>query len=207
MPVRITPSTRLLTIGSSPFRSHTLTPRVNPGTVAATHGGRKWGVMSETPDLLTTGRFTRRVALVTPVALVTACASSAGQAASSPQIEHIVAFKYKPTVTQKQKTEVIKRFLALKQKCKRNGKNYVVSLIGGDCTKSLDRLTDGFEHVFIVTFKNRGDYRYYIGRPVVSPFDPAHDAFKKFVTPLLSVDRAGKTDGAIVLDFQIDQFR
>jgi hypothetical protein len=118
-----------------------------------------------------------------------------------------VAFKYKPTVTQRQKTEVVKRFLALKQKCKRNGKHYVVSLIGGDCNKSLEGLTDGFEQVFIVTFKNRSDYRYYIGRPFVSPFDPAHDAFKKFVKPFLSVDAAGKTDGAVVLDFQVDQFR
>ena len=160
-------------------------------------------VMDEIPDLLTTGRFTRRLALVGPVALVAAGASSAREAGSSSQIKHIVAYRYKPTITQRQKAEVMKRFLALKQKCKRNGKRYVVSLVGGDCTKSLDKLTDGFEQAFIVTFKNRSDYRYYIGRPAVSPFDPAHDAFKKFVTPLLSVDRAGKTNGAIVMDFQV----
>lgn len=154
------------------------------------------------PILLTTGRITRRLALVAPVALAAGRASSSRAAGSSSQIEHIVAFKYKPTVTQRQKTEVMKRFLALKQKCKRDGKNYIVSLVGGDCTKSLERLTDGFEQAFIVTFKNRSDYKYYIGRPFVSPFDPAHDAFKKFVTPLLAVDAAGKTDGAVVFDFQ-----
>jgi hypothetical protein len=159
-------------------------------------------VIGGIPNLLTSGRFTRRLALVGPVALVAGRASTASQAGPSSQIKHIVAFKYKPTVTQRQKTEVMKRFLALKQKCKRDGKNYVVSLVGGDCTKSLEKLTDGFEQAFIVTFKNRSDYRYYIGRPFVSPFDPAHDAFKKFVTPLLSVDAAGKTDGAVVFDFQ-----
>ena len=157
--------------------------------------------MDRTPNSPATGRFTRRLALVAPVALV-AGSADARLAGSSAQIEHIVAFRYKPTVTRQQKIEVMKRFLALKKKCRRNGKNYVVSLVGGDCTKSLEGLTDGFEQAFIVTFKNRSDYRYYIGRPFVRPFDPHHDAFKKFVTPFLSVDAAGKTNGAIVLDFQ-----
>lgn len=153
------------------------------------------------PDLLTTRRFTRRLALVAPAALAAGCASSPGKADPPFRIEHIVAFKYKPTVTKQQKAEIMVRFLALKHECRRDGKNYIVSLVGGDCTKSLERLTDGFEQAFIVTFKDRSDYKYYVGRPFSSPFDPAHDAFKKFVAPYLSVDAAGKTDGAIVLDF------
>jgi hypothetical protein len=51
---------------------------------------------------------------------------------------------------------------------------------------------------YIVTFKDRHDYKYYVGQPFSSPFDPAHDAFKKFAIPLLSVDEAGKTNGAIM---------
>jgi hypothetical protein len=93
------------------------------------------------------------------------------------------------------------RFLALKQECKRDGNYYIVSLVGGDCTNSLEGLTEGFEQAYIVTFKDHDDYKYYIGQPFSYPFDPAHDAFKKFAIPLLSVDENGKTDGAIALDF------
>jgi predicted metal-binding protein len=50
---------------------------------------------------------------------------------------HIVGFKYKPTVTQDQKDEVMKEFLALKKECKRDGETYIVSLAGGDCAGSL----------------------------------------------------------------------
>ena len=49
------------------------------------------------------------------------------------------------------------RFLALKQECKRDGKNYIVSLTGGDCTQSLEGLTAGFEQAYIVTFNDRDD--------------------------------------------------
>jgi hypothetical protein len=116
-------------------------------------------------------------------------------------IEHIVAFKYQPSVTQRQKGEVMKRFLALKQECKRDGKNYIVSLIGGGCTESLEGLTSGFEQAFIVTFDDLDDFKYYAGQPFSSHFDLAHDDFKKFAIPLLTVDEEGKTNGAIVFDF------
>ncbi len=118
------------------------------------------------------------------------------------EIKHVVVFKYKPTVTWQQKSEVMNRFLALKHTSKRNGKNYIVSLIGGDCTKSQERLTQGFEQTFIVTFKNKDDFNYYLGEPFASSFDPAHDDFKKFVAPHLSVDKDGKTNGAMVFDFE-----
>jgi len=155
-------------------------------------------------NLLTTRCFTRRLALAAPLVLAAGCASSSrtsGPCSTSSEIKHIVAFKYKPTVTQSQKDEVMNRFLALKQECKRDGANYIVSLTGGDCTQSLEGLTAGFEQAYIATFKDRDDYKYYIGQPFTSPFDPAHDSFKKYATPLLSVDAEGKTDGAIVLDF------
>jgi hypothetical protein len=112
-----------------------------------------------------------------------------------------VAFKYKPTVTQDQKDEVMKRFLTLKQECERDGKNYIVSLVGGDCTGSLEGLTSGFEHAFIVTFNDTDDYTYYLGPPFSTPFDLAHDEFKKFAIPLLSVGDNGETNGAMVFDY------
>jgi DNA-binding ferritin-like protein (Dps family) len=117
------------------------------------------------------------------------------------EIKHIVAFRYKPTVTPEQKQEVMNRFLALKEECKKDGKSYIISLIGGDCTKSQEKLTSGFEHSFIATFKNQDDFNYYLGEEFASPFDVVHDDFKKFAGPLLSVDENGKTTGAMVFDF------
>jgi hypothetical protein len=116
-------------------------------------------------------------------------------------ITHVVAFRYKPTVTQQQRAEVMRRFLALKDDCKREGKTYIASLIGGDCAESLEGLTAGFEHAFIVSFNNRDDFEFYLGPRFASPFDTAHDDFKKFAIPLLSVDADGKTNGAMVFDF------
>ncbi|MCC2644243.1 MAG: Dabb family protein [Burkholderiales bacterium] len=117
-------------------------------------------------------------------------------------IKHIVVFKYKPSVTTGQKNEVMNKFLALKHECKKDGKNYIVSLEGGDCTGSLEKLTRGFEHSFIVTFKSQEDFNYYLGEPFASPFDTVHDDFKKFVGQFLSIDENGQTTGAMVFDFK-----
>lgn len=114
-----------------------------------------------------------------------------------------MAFRYKASTTEQQRAEVLSRFLALEHECKRAGENYIVSLIGGDCTRSLEGLTAGFEQVFVVTFESRGDFEYYLGAPFVSDFDPAHDDFKKFAIPLLSVDEDGNTNGAMVFDIGV----
>ena len=157
------------------------------------------------PKLLSHRLLTRRLALAAPAALVASCAahSRSADAHHSPsQMNHIVAFKYRPTVTQQQKEEIAQRFLALRKECSRDDRNYIVDIIGGDCTGSIEGLTAGFEQVFIVTFENRTDYLYYIGKPFSSTFDPAHDAFKKFVAPLLRSDPDEKINGALVLDFR-----
>jgi uncharacterized SAM-dependent methyltransferase len=117
------------------------------------------------------------------------------------EIKHIVVFKYKPTVTSQQKQEVMNRFIALKEECKKDGKSYIISLIGGDCTKSQERLTRGFDDAFIVTFKNQDDFNYYLGEEFAQPFDLVHDEFKQFVGPFLEVDENGKTNGVMVFDF------
>ncbi len=95
----------------------------------------------------------------------------------------------------------MRRFVALKDDCRREGNTYIASLIGGDCTESLEGLTAGFEHAFIVCFDDRDDFEFYLGPTFASPFDPAHDDFKQFAIPLVSVDDDGKTNGAMVFDF------
>ena len=150
-------------------------------------------------------RFSRRAALSATVAIAAGGVAGIPMATaddeSVSEVKHIVAFRYRPTVTPEQKTDVLNRFLALKDDCKRDGRPYVLSIVGGDCTQSIEGLTGGFEQAFIVSLANRDDYLYYVGRPFTYPFDPAHDAFKAYSLPLLSVDAAGNTNGAMVFDF------
>ena len=148
--------------------------------------------------------FSRRTALAAPAVIAVSCLATSPAAGADPAtaaIYHIVGLKFLPTVSPQQKAEVMIRFLALQQECKREGQNYIVSLTGGDTSASIEGLTAGFEQAYIVAFGNQDDYRYYIGQPFTTPFDPVHDEFKKFVIPLLSVDDQGKTDGALGLDF------
>jgi hypothetical protein len=154
---------------------------------------------------VTMRRMSRRAALSATVAIaaggVAGIPTATADDESASVVKHIVAFRYRPTVTPEQKTDVLSRFLALENECTRDGRPYILSIVGGDCTQSLEGLTGGFEQAFIVSLANRDDYRYYVGRPYTYPFDPVHDAFKAYSLPLLSVDAAGKTNGAMVFDF------
>jgi len=114
-------------------------------------------------------------------------------------IRHIVLFRYTGTTTDAQKEEVKTRFLALQQLCKRDGKRYIVSIDTGS-NNSGEGADQGLEQGFIVTFKSQGDRNYYVGQPVVTDpnyYEPAHQAFKDFVGPLLD------QGGALVFDFAI----
>lgn len=112
-------------------------------------------------------------------------------------IRHIVLFRYAPSVSQADRDEVKRRFLALKTEARRNGSPYIVSIeTGGEI--SGEGADQGLEQGFIVTFRSQGDRNYYVGQPVVTDaahYDPAHQAFKDFVGPLLD------QNGALVFDF------
>ncbi|MGN2498402.1 Dabb family protein [Serratia bockelmannii] len=116
-------------------------------------------------------------------------------------LKHIVLFKYKKTVTPAQREDVVSRFLSLKR-TQRPGADapYILSIVEGR-QNSGEGVDGGFEQGFIVTFKSEGDRNYYVGKPLVeSPgdYDEAHDAFKRFVAPLLS-----ETNGVLVFDFSL----
>jgi hypothetical protein len=114
-------------------------------------------------------------------------------------IRHIVLFRYGNQVSADQKLEVRRRFLMLKTLAKRNGENYIVSIEAGT-EISGESADQNLEEGFIVTFKSEGDRNYYVGQPIVSDprfYDPAHQAFKDFVGPLLD------QNGALVFDFLV----
>lgn len=116
-------------------------------------------------------------------------------------VRHIVLFKYNSAVTSDQKEEVIRRFLALKRLSKRNGTPFILSIETGPDI-SGEGLDQCFEQGFIVTFNSQGDRNYYVGQPVVTDpafYDPAHQAFKDFVGPLLD------QNGAFVFDFSVGE--
>jgi hypothetical protein len=103
-------------------------------------------------------------------------------------LRHIVLFKYLDTVTEQQREEVKRRFLALQTGARRENRPYIASIETGHQTsgEGADR---GLDQAFIVTFCSEGDRNYYVGTPVVTDqnhYEAAHAAFKQFVAPYLS---------------------
>ncbi|GAA4978829.1 Dabb family protein [Kineococcus glutinatus] len=112
-------------------------------------------------------------------------------------VRHIVLFRYRQEVTEAQKAEVLRRFLALADSRRADGERYITSVEAGG-QGSGEGAGGGYEHGVVVTFASEGDRNHYVGAPVVE--DPAycdaeHAAFKEFVGPLLHPD-----GGALVFD-------
>ncbi len=86
--------------------------------------------------------------------------------------KHVVAFKFKPEVSQNQIITVLREFANLK-----NEIPAIVNFEGGKDV-SNENLHQGFTHCFTVSFENEA------GRAVYQPH-PAHQKFGKNITPLL----------------------
>ena len=99
-------------------------------------------------------------------------------------LRHIVMYKFKDDVTPAQLKEVIDAFAGLPKK--------IDTIIGFEhgTNVSKEGKSDGFTHVFVVTFKNEADRDAYIAHP-------AHDAYVKVVR-----DRREKV---IVFDYWADR--
>lgn len=103
-------------------------------------------------------------------------------------VRHIVMFRFLPTITDAQRAEVVRRFMALRQISRRSDGSPVVTSIETGAQMSGEGLDEGLQQAFVVTFRSEGDRNYYVGRPVVTDpayFDPAHEAFKKFAAPFI----------------------
>jgi hypothetical protein len=102
-------------------------------------------------------------------------------------VRHIVLFKYRDSITEQQREEVSRRFLALQTTARRKNKPYIVAIETGR-QSSGEGADHGFEQAFIVTFCSEGDRNYYVGTPVITDptyYDPAHAAFKEFAASYL----------------------
>lgn len=112
-------------------------------------------------------------------------------------VKHFVAFKFDQAVTETEKKTVMRKFMALKNKCLKNNKTYILSIEAG-LANSPEGADQNYEQGYIVTFASEQDRDYYVGKPFFTNFDPSHDEFKNFVGPLLQ-----KHEGAFVFDFSI----
>lgn len=114
------------------------------------------------------------------------------------KVRHIVLMRFLPTITDAQRAEVVRRFMALGQVSRRDNGQQVIADIETGVQMSGEGVDQGFEQGFVVTFNSEGDRNYYVGKPVVSDpayFDPAHEAFKKFAAPYII--------GGLVFDYAL----
>ena len=95
-------------------------------------------------------------------------ASPAPTSAAEKVLRHIVMYQFKPDVTPAQLQEVIDAFAGLPKK--------IDTIIGFEhgANVSKEGKSEGFMHVFVVTFKNEADRDAYI-------LHPAHEAYVKVV--------------------------
>ncbi|WP_276834062.1 Dabb family protein [Chryseobacterium cucumeris] len=117
------------------------------------------------------------------------------------RLDHWVLFKFKQSVTQTEKQDIINRFMALKNS-KRNGSPYISQIEYG-YQMSKEGLHKNFEICFRVSFTSESDRDYYVGKPfftIPGTYDQAHDDFKNFVTPYLD-----PYHGVLVFDYQVIQ--
>lgn len=117
------------------------------------------------------------------------------------EVVHIVLFRFRTTALPADRDEVKRRFLALGDACRRDGRPYILDIVAGE-PNGGEGAERGFEQGFVLRFASEGDRNYYVGTPVVSDpkcCDPAHDAFKRIVGPLLAED-----GGVLVFDFAVE---
>jgi hypothetical protein len=101
--------------------------------------------------------------------------------------------------TATQRGQVVERFLALGDACRRKGGDrYLIGIETGPQT-SGEGADKGLNQGFIVTLKSEGDRNYYVGTPVVRDpayYDQAHQEYKDFIKPLVR--------NALVFDFPVE---
>lgn len=105
------------------------------------------------------------------------------------RVAHIVLLRFGPDTSDAAIAEVSTRFLALADAVRDDGAHYILGITGGPQHSGEAQEGGGYDLGFVVDFASRGDRNYYVGAPIQPDprfFDPAHAAFKKFLSPLLT---------------------
>src|SRR5215210_1422500 len=117
---------------------------------------------------------------ISTFALTLAMPVSSPVSAADKVLRHIVMYQFKPEVTQAQLREVIDAFAGLPKKI-----NTIIGFEHGP-NVSKEGKSEGFTHVFVVTFKNENDLADYIAHP-------AHADYVKVVQ--------GRREKVVVFDY------
>ena len=115
-------------------------------------------------------------------------------------IRHVVALQYKAGVDDATKAQIAQEFIRLKDHALRDGRPYIVSILGGPAI-SKEGFDRNLQWAFIVTFKTEADRDFFVGPPYRKAMDPVHEALAKRVVPLIEADAAGNPSGLFVFDF------
>lgn len=92
---------------------------------------------------------------------------------SSQPVTHIVFFRFDSDASDDLKRKTCQDFVSLRESCvDTDGKQYIGSIQAGK-DMSIEGVTKGFSHAFVVSFKSVQDRDYYINQ------DPIHAAFAK----------------------------
>jgi hypothetical protein len=121
---------------------------------------------------------------ISTFALTIAMTASSPVAAADKVLRHIVMYQFKPEVTQAQLQEVIAAFAGLPKR--------IDTIIGFEHGPNVSKegKSEGFTHVFIVTFKSEKDLADYISHP-------AHADYVKVVQ--------GRREKVVVFDYWADK--
>jgi hypothetical protein len=125
----------------------------------------------------------RYLLFLTFIALAAMHSSASTAAEEGKVLRHIVMYKFKPETTPAQVQEVIDAFAGLPKK--------IDKIIGFEAGANVSKegKSEGFTHVFVVTFKTEADLAAYL-------VHPAHEAYVKVV--------AGKREKVVVFDYWAD---
>ncbi|KAK3301704.1 stress responsive A/B barrel domain-containing protein [Chaetomium strumarium] len=108
-------------------------------------------------------------------------------------VTHLVMFQFKRDADQAAVDVVCAKMLSLKDNCLAPNSNYpYIKRIQGGKDNSQEGLQNGLTHAFVVEFTNANDRNYYVEQ------DPAHQAFKKELEPLV--------EKVVVVDFTNGSF-
>ena len=119
----------------------------------------------------------------------------------SAAVQHVVAFKFKPGTSEAARTDFVNGFYNLRGLSKRNGRPFILSITGGSAI-SKEGFDQGFEQMFIVTFKSKEDRDYFVGKPYRAQPEAAHLDLIKRLLPLIDLDASGRPNGIFVFDFE-----
>jgi hypothetical protein len=130
-------------------------------------------------------RLTATLLLLTAAVALLLCSFTAVQGADAkkskkPKLRHVVAFKFKDSVTKEQIQQVEQAFAELPKKIT------TVNKFEWGTNNSPEKRNKGCTHAFILTFKSEKDRDNYL-------VHPAHKEFGNLVGPLL--------DDVFVIDF------